>query len=124
MLATAQQSGAYFVGIIKPRALYDMKRIPSDETVLQLLDRLHEVHVDELESEVLDFKRWEGAKKSLSEAVEAAVCFANAEGGLTVFGVKDRVKGRANAVTGCERYDPLDSATCFRPIVLAHPSLN
>ena len=58
-----------------------------------------------MESEVLDFKRWEGAKKSLSEAVVLTVCFANAEGGLAVFGVKDRVKGRASAVMGCERYD-------------------
>jgi ATP-dependent DNA helicase RecG len=82
-----------------------MKRIPSDEIILQLLDRLDEVPVDALESEVLDFKRWEGANNSLSEAVELAVCFANAEGGLSVFGVKDRVKGRASAVTGCERYD-------------------
>lgn len=82
-----------------------MKRIPSDETILHLLDRLHEVPADALESEVLDFKRWEGAKKSLSEAVEAAVCFANAEGGLVVFGVKDQTKGKANAITGCERYD-------------------
>lgn len=82
-----------------------MKRIPSDEIVLQMLDRLNEVPADEMESEFLEFKHWEGAKKSLSEAVEMAVCFANAEGGLVVFGVKDRVKGRANAVTGCERYD-------------------
>jgi ATP-dependent DNA helicase RecG len=82
-----------------------MKRIPSDETILQLLDRLDDVPADALESEVLDFKRWEGAKKSLSEAVELAVCFANAEGGFFVFGVKDRVKGRASAVTNCERYD-------------------
>jgi ATP-dependent DNA helicase RecG len=82
-----------------------MKRIPSDETLYQLLDRLDNVPADALESDVLGFKRWEGAKKFLSEAVAAAVCFANAEGGLTVFGVKDRVTGRANAVTGCERYD-------------------
>jgi hypothetical protein len=40
-----------------------MKRIPSYETILQLLDRLDEFPADELESEVLDFKRWEGAKK-------------------------------------------------------------
>jgi ATP-dependent DNA helicase RecG len=82
-----------------------MKRIPSDEIILHLLDRFDEVSADALESEVLDFKRWEGAKKSLSEAVAAAVCFANAEGGLVVFGVKDQTKGRANAITGCERYD-------------------
>jgi ATP-dependent DNA helicase RecG len=54
---------------------------------------------------VLDFKHWEGAKNSLSEAVELAVCFTNADGGLAVFGVKDRVKGRASAITGCKRYD-------------------
>lgn len=59
-----------------------MTRIPSDETVLRLLDRLDENRAVELESEVLDFKGWEGPKKSLAEAVEMAVCFANAEGGL------------------------------------------
>jgi ATP-dependent DNA helicase RecG len=82
-----------------------MQRIPSDETILHLLDRLNETYADELESEVLDFKRWEGAKKSLSESVEMAVCFANAEGGLAVFGVKDRIRGRGFAITGCDHYD-------------------
>ena len=82
-----------------------MKTIPSPETILQLLDRLDEVVADGLETEVLDFKRWRGAKESLAEAVGMAVCFANADGGVVVFGVKDRVRGRAKAVTGCERYD-------------------
>ena len=82
-----------------------MSRIPSDETVLRLLDRLDEVPAAEMESEVLEFKSWEGPKKSLAEAVEMAVCFANAEGGLVVFGIEDKVKGRAEAVTGCDSYD-------------------
>jgi len=82
-----------------------MKRIPSDEAVLRKIDKLDQVSADEMESEVLEFKGWDGGKKSLSEAVELAVCFANAEGGLAVFGIRDRVKGRYNAVTGCERYD-------------------
>jgi len=82
-----------------------MKRIPSDEAVLKMIDKLDQVSADEMESEVLEFKGWDGGKKSLSEAVEMAVCFANAEGGLAVFGVRVRVKGRHNAVIGCERYD-------------------
>ena len=71
-----------------------MTHIPSPETIIHLLHRLDEVPADYLESEVLDFKRWEGAKKSLSAAVQMAICFANAEGGLVVFGVRDNVKGR------------------------------
>ncbi len=82
-----------------------MKRIPSDESILKLLDELNHTPAEDLESEVLDFKRWEDAKKSLSAAAEMAVCFANAEGGLVVFGVRDHAKGRAKAITGCERYD-------------------
>ena len=60
---------------------------------------------DDLESDVLDFKPWEGPKKSMTAAVEYTVCFANAYGGLIVFGVKDRTRGREEAITGCERYD-------------------
>jgi len=82
-----------------------MKRIPSREEVLKLLDQLDEVPADDLETEVLEFKPWKGAKKSMGVAVEYAVCFANARGGLIVFGVKDRTRGRERAITGCERYD-------------------
>ena len=80
-------------------------RIPSREEVLRVLDRLDAVPADELESQVLEFKPWEGAKTSMAVAVEMAVCFANAYGGLVVFGVKDRVVGRERAITGCDRYD-------------------
>ena len=38
-------------------------------------------------------------------AVEYTVCFANAHGGLIVFGVKDQILGREKAITGCQRYD-------------------
>ncbi|MEA1866636.1 MAG: putative DNA binding domain-containing protein [Thermodesulfobacteriota bacterium] len=82
-----------------------MTHIHSPETIIHLLHRLDDVPADRLESEVLDFKRWEGAKKSLSKAIQIAVCFANTEGGLVVFGVKDNVKGRTKAISGCERYD-------------------
>lgn len=66
---------------------------------------MNEATADQLESEVLDFKRWVDAKKSLSEAVQMAVCFANADGGVVVFGVRDDIRGRAKAISGCERYD-------------------
>jgi len=81
------------------------KKIPSREEVLKLLEQLDEVPADELESEVLDFKPWEEAKKSMAVAVEMTVCFANAHGGLIIFGVKDRTHGREKAITGCNRYD-------------------
>lgn len=82
-----------------------MKRLPSREQVLVLLDRLDEEPADALESDVLDFKRWQGAKTSMKEAVEMAVCFANADGGVVVFGVRDRVVGRRQAIAGCTGYD-------------------
>lgn len=82
-----------------------MITIPSPETILQLLERFDEVVADDLETEHLDFKRWRSAKESMAEAVEMAVCFANADGGVVVFGVKDRVRGREQAVAGCDRYD-------------------
>ena len=82
-----------------------MTTIPSPEFISKLLAGIDESPADQFESEVLDFKRWIDAKKSLSEAVQMAVCFANADGGVVVFGVKDDVRGRAQAITGCTRYD-------------------
>ena len=82
-----------------------MKRLPSREEILVLLDCLDEEPADALESDVLDFKRWQGAKTSMKEAVEMAACFANADGGIIVFGVRDRVVGRRQALIGCTGYD-------------------
>jgi ATP-dependent DNA helicase RecG len=82
-----------------------MKRIPSREEVFKLLDRLNEIPADDLESEVLEFKPWRDPQNSMKVAVEYTVCFANAHGGLIVFGIKDQTRGRENAITGCERYD-------------------
>ena len=82
-----------------------MKRLPSREEILVLLDRLEQERADALESDVLDFKRWRDPKSIMSEAIEAAVCFANADGGIIVFGVRDRTIGRRQAITGCTGYD-------------------
>lgn len=81
------------------------KRLPSREEILTLLNRLEQEPADALESKVLDFKRWRDAKASMNEAVEAAVCFANADGGVIVFGVRDGIIGRRQAITGCTGYD-------------------
>ena len=84
-----------------------MSIIPSREEILRLLDKLDQGSIaDDLESEVLDFKPWlPDTKDNQSVAVETAICLANHEGGVIVFGVKDQVRGRANAIMGCERYD-------------------
>ena len=82
-----------------------MKRLPSREEILALLDQLDQSPADALESDQLDFKRWQDPRTSMSEAIAAAVCFANADGGVLVFGVKDRVIGRHRAITGCTGYD-------------------
>jgi len=81
------------------------KKIPSRDDVLRLLDQLNEHVADDLESDVLEFKPWEEVRRNMIVASEYAVCFANAHGGLIVFGVKDRTRGREEAITGCERYD-------------------
>lgn len=79
--------------------------IPRSEDIAKLLDQLDSCIADDLESQWLDFKPWEGAKDSMRVAVEYAVCFANAGGGVVVFGVADQVRGRAAAIHGVGNYD-------------------
>jgi len=81
-------------------------KVPSREDIEAILDRLEDCVADDLESEVLDFKPWlDDPKRNQQVAVEYAACMANHLGGAIVFGVKDRVKGRAAAITGCRGYD-------------------
>jgi ATP-dependent DNA helicase RecG len=79
--------------------------IPTTEDILALLDRLDAVPADDLETQWLDFKPWQGPKDDMKVAVEYAACFANAEGGAVVFGVADRTRGRAKAIHGASGYD-------------------
>ena len=79
--------------------------LPSTENILALLARLDEEIADALESEYLDFKPSMGAKEDLKVACEYAVCFANAGGGVVVFGVVDREKGRLVAIQGTQGHD-------------------
>lgn len=79
--------------------------IPDIAEILRLLDALTHQTADELESQFLDFKPWLGPKESLRVACEYAACFANGAGGVLIFGVSDRLRGRAEAIHGAEGYD-------------------
>lgn len=79
--------------------------IPTNDVILALLDRLDETTADTLEGLHLDFKPWSDAKSCMRIAVEYAICFANADGGVIVFGVSDGLQGRAAAIHGATGYD-------------------
>jgi len=72
------------------------------EDIRALLDELDVKTADELEDQDLDFKRWiaDSIEQSVKLVVEMAVCMANGGGGITVFGVKDKVIGRSRAISG------------------------
>ncbi|KQP19702.1 RNA-binding domain-containing protein [Pseudorhodoferax sp. Leaf265] len=79
--------------------------IPDTTALHRLLDQLDVCIADDLESEFLDFKPWQGPREDLKLACEYAACFANAAGGMVVFGVADKVRGRAQAIHGVRGYD-------------------
>ncbi len=79
--------------------------LPNDTEILATLDRLSGAVADDLESPHLEFKPWTDARADMRVAVEYAVCFANAEGGVIVFGVADKTRGRAAAIHGAKGYD-------------------
>jgi ATP-dependent DNA helicase RecG len=74
----------------------------SPQEILALLARLDEVTADELEGQELDFKEWDSHSKhgALDQVVEMAVCMANGGSGTVIFGVRDKVVGRAQAIIG------------------------
>lgn len=79
--------------------------IPDNAQVVALLDRLTDCIADDLENQFIDFKPWQGPKEDLKLACEYACCFANGSGGVLVFGVADKVCGRAQAIHGAKGYD-------------------
>lgn len=69
--------------------------------VRALLAQLDSVEADALEGQDLDFKEWPAdAREAIRQAVDIAVCMANGGGGTVVLGVRDRVRGRAQAIRG------------------------
>ncbi len=79
--------------------------IPTNADILALLDQMDASVADDLETQWLDFKPWNNPRDDMKIAIEYAVCFANAEGGVIVFGVADRARGRAAAVHGASGYN-------------------
>lgn len=81
--------------------------IPTNQEILALLDQLDQGKCgDDLETEWLDFKSYNDPKEEKRLALEYAVCFANASGGVVVFGVADKVRGgRARAILGIKSVD-------------------
>lgn len=82
-----------------------MITIPNTAQILALLDQLERCIADDLESQFLDFKPWQGPKEDLKLACEYAACFANADGGVVIFGVADKVLGRTRAIQGAKGFD-------------------
>lgn len=79
--------------------------IPTNEEILKILDEFKFKCADDIETKFLEFKPWNGPKASMKEAIEYAVCFANAEGGVIVFGVADGKCGRDKVIHGAENYN-------------------
>ena len=75
--------------------------------VRALLDRLDGEPADALESDWLEFKRWDPAQQPAQIAAisETVVAFANAKGGYLVLGVDDRKRTRADAIHGVAALD-------------------
>ncbi len=68
----------------------------------ELLYQLDQDIADELEDQDLDFKEWDGTSldKAVRKVIDWAICMANGGGGTVVFGVADKVRGRAAAYAG------------------------
>lgn len=79
--------------------------IPTNTDILMLLARLDAEIADDLETQWLDFKPWTSPKEDMRVAIEYAVCFANAQGGVVVFGVADKTRGRTAAIHGVRGVD-------------------
>lgn len=74
----------------------------SADQILSLLSLLDEHVADDLENETLDFKDCPNDAKLRELSREMAVCLGNTSGGTIVFGVKEKVRGCEQAVTGID----------------------
>ena len=75
----------------------------TDLEIEALLSRLDNEIADDLESFHIDIKSWKDVAEARRAAIEYAACFANASGGVIIFGINDKVLGRAKAIQGVER---------------------
>ncbi|MBP7074942.1 MAG: putative DNA binding domain-containing protein [Rhabdochlamydiaceae bacterium] len=76
-----------------------MKTLKQIENLLAELDHYF---ADDLETQDLDFKKWDidNLKHSVDLIVDMAICMANGGGGTVVFGIADKVHGRSKAILG------------------------
>lgn len=78
------------------------------QEIMSILDKLDDNIADYFECQDLDFKEWVSNnadyklnyKKSIDIIVENCVAMANGGGGSIVVGIKDKVKGKQNAILG------------------------
>jgi ATP-dependent DNA helicase RecG len=75
----------------------------TDLEIEALLNRLENEIADDLESYHLDLKSWKDVGEARRTAIEYAVCFANAGGGVIIFGINDKICGRTKAIQGVDR---------------------
>src|SRR5947209_5115285 len=64
--------------------------IPTNEEILSALGRLDSKVADDLETQWLEVKPWQGSKEDMKVAVAYAACLANAEGGEVAGGRRPR----------------------------------
>lgn len=79
--------------------------VPTNDEALATRDRLDTCVADDLETQWLEFEPWQTTKGEMRVAVEYAVAFANAEGGVIVLGIADKIRGWKNAIHGVSGYD-------------------
>lgn len=70
--------------------------------IASLLNELDTKTADDLEDQDLDFKEWNSRSRedAIATVIDMSVCMANGGGGTVVFGVKDKIKGRVQAILG------------------------
>lgn len=70
--------------------------------IMEMLHELERYPADHFEDQGLDFKEWNlrSMNDSINLVIEMAVCMANGGGGVVIFGVKDQIVGKINAVLG------------------------
>lgn len=87
---------------------YRGENLKNIDEILYILEKLENEIADTFECQDLDFKQWVNSngdpkrnyKDTLEIIIDNSVAMANGGGGTLVIGIKDRVKGRENAILG------------------------
>lgn len=106
MANKTQSESRYFYFALLNFKYLEMNEMKTTQEILNILEKLDKHIADDFEDQELDFKEWneKSTNDSVNTAVKMAVCMANGGGGIVVFGVRDKVTGRANAIKGILPY--------------------